>query len=698
MIKKDEKFFLTAEGPRAKMLNMHEHHLKRLTNANRNREFTTNPYFNPKFSAFIEQIDEIDKEFPYTSEHQKVLIWRGPSLQKKPLAVELIIAAALKLRGAEVKFVLCDGLLSGCLLRSIEHGHPTSKWEHQCKSCYVTGSSILKAMGLNYQTNGDLIETVKQLEVKNFSSKIPKDEIAEYHYLDCPVGLYALSSTERFFKGKCRQEDDFYEKILRYYFYSALINTEAANKALERMKPNRILMSHGIYVDWNPLFDLSVKADIPVSLWMTGYRKEHIYLRTATRDDKRNMYYISDLGWQNICSKPFDAQKEKLLDKYMEEQKIGLNYYTTLFNKPPKKQDILYQELNLPRNRPIWGIFSHLNWDAVFCFEPMLFNDANQWIMETFEKVLAIQDVIWIIKIHPAERICGTQEGVEELIKKKYSRLPEHIRIIPAESDLNTYGLLPILDGGVTIRGTVGLELSLMGKPVILAGAVHYGSKGFTYDSETKQKYFETLNRAKSIPKLNIRQIKMAKCYAYTFFIQKQIPFNWLTGGSYAENDELRLNISSVGDLKQGKDNTLDMICDRILNGGDFLLDDTISQGYKKPNHYQGAFFATHDEKILLGERLFKKGDIIGAIKQFSKALKLNNNSCEAHNNLGVCHWKLGDYFKGLKHFSRALEEDFDMNIIENCNQILKSVDKISSQGEWALAYIIFYLMSAKIR
>jgi hypothetical protein len=428
---------------------------------------------------------------------------------------------------------------------------------------------------------------------------------------------------------------------------------------------------------------------------MTGYRKEHIYLKTATRDDKRNMYYISDISWQKISAKPFDTQKEKLLDKYMEEQKIGLNYYTTLFNKPPKERDTLYQELNLPRNRPIWGIFSHLNWDAVFCFEPMLFNDSNQWMMETLDKVLSIQDVIWIIKIHPAERICGTQEGVEDLIRKKYSRLPEHIRIIPAESDLNTYGLLPILDGGVTIRGTVGLELSLLGKPVILAGAVHYGSKGFTYDCETKQKYFETLNRAKSIPKLSVRQVKMAKCYAYTFFIQKQIPFKWLTGGSYAENDELQLNISSVGELKEGNDNTLDMICDCILNGGDFLDNDLFNENHKSLDAYD-ASSKILKKYIMQGERLFQKGDVKGAANKFLEALQIDKGCSEAHNNLGVCYWRSGDYFKGLNHLSKALENGFDMRTIGNCNQLFKSIDKISSQGEWALIYKIFYLMSVK--
>jgi tetratricopeptide (TPR) repeat protein len=314
--------------------------------------------------------------------------------------------------------------------------------------------------------------------------------------------------------------------------------------------------------------------------------------------------------------------------------------------------------------------------------------------METIQKAIGIRDVTWLIKVHPAERILGTQESLEKVIEKKYSKLPEHIKIIPAESDLNTYGLLPILDGGVTIRGTVGLELAMLGKPVILAGSAHYGSKGFTYDCETKVKYFEALHRARFISKLTDRQVQIAKLYAYIFFIQKQIPFKWLTGGGYGEDEELRFNLSSFSELKQESDSIMDMICDRILKGGDFLLDDAMFYNNKRSISYHQASLKNPDQQIVLGERLYKRGDLSGALDQFLKALELDKNSSASHNNLGVCYWKLGDFFKALNHFSEALEKGYDTSIIENCNQIFKSIDKISSQREWSLIYKIFYLMS----
>ena len=125
-------------------------------------------------------------------------------------------------------------------------------------------------------------------------------------------------------------------------------------------------------------------------------------------------------------------------------------------------------------------------------------------------------------------------------------------------------------------------------------------------------------------------------------------------------------------------------------------MDDTLSRGHKKSMPQLQTSISNPCQHIQLGEHLFNRGDLGGALDQFLKALDINKNSGDAHNNLGVCYWNLKDYSKALNHFSKALENDRNTRIIENCNQIFKSIDKISSQGEWAMAYKIFYLMSVK--
>lgn len=58
------------------------------------------------------------------------------------------------------------------------------------------------------------------------------------------------------------------------------------------------------------------------------------------------------------------------------------------------------------------------------------------------------------------------------------------------------------------------------------------------------------------------------------------------------------------------------------------------------------------------GDTLYQKGDIHGAIKEFSAALMLDSSNVNVHNSLGVCYGVLGDYEKALEEFEEAIRLD----------------------------------------
>jgi len=55
------------------------------------------------------------------------------------------------------------------------------------------------------------------------------------------------------------------------------------------------------------------------------------------------------------------------------------------------------------------------------------------------------------------------------------------------------------------------------------------------------------------------------------------------------------------------------------------------------------------------GDKLYDKGDIKGAIKEFKMALLLDPSNVNVHNSMGVCHGVLGDYKKAVKEFKSAI-------------------------------------------
>lgn len=103
--------------------------------------------------------------------------------------------------------------------------------------------------------------------------------------------------------------------------------------------------------------------------------------------------------------------------------------------------------------------------------------------------------------------------------------LPEHVMVVPPNSDLNTYDLIDLADLGLVYTTTVGLEMAAAGIPVIVAGRTHYRARGFTYDPESLDEYFNTIERLLTTrPEVNRA---LADRYAYRFFFDYPFEFPW---------------------------------------------------------------------------------------------------------------------------------------------------------------------------
>jgi capsule polysaccharide export protein KpsC/LpsZ len=195
-------------------------------------------------------------------------------------------------------------------------------------------------------------------------------------------------------------------------------------------------------------------------------------------------------------------------------------------------------------------------------------------MIDTIDVVKNITNVQWVIKVHPAEARFDQKYGMENLIKSYLPVLPNHIRVLAAEEDINPLDFFDTIDGLVTIFGTSGLELAIKGKPVVLAGEAHYGRKGFTYDADSQEHYHDLLRQVSEIPVLTATQTKMARKYAYCYFIQKQIPLD-VVKDPISKWWKFQFNKREL--LLEGEDLVVDFICERIVDGNDFIMDDKLS-------------------------------------------------------------------------------------------------------------------------
>jgi hypothetical protein len=147
--------------------------------------------------------------------------------------------------------------------------------------------------------------------------------------------------------------------------------------------------------------------------------------------------------------------------------------------------------------------------------------------------------------------------------------LHKNIFIIRPESIVSTYKLMEQCNAVIVYGTKTGVELTSRGIPVIVAGEAWIRNKGLTMDAKSQEEYFQILDKLPLHNRMDDEQIENARKYAYHFFFRRMIPVSSIEPTGRVP--KYRVRISSLRDLLPGRDRGLDVICQGVLEGTDFV-------------------------------------------------------------------------------------------------------------------------------
>jgi hypothetical protein len=283
-----------------------------------------------------------------------------------------------------------------------------------------------------------------------------------------------------------------------------------------------------------------------------------------------NTTYHLDLALEdnrNWLEHPLTEEQLRELHDYVESRRTGVQDYISYHPNPIEDKKEIIRLLGLNPNKKSIGIFTNLVWDAQVLFKDTIFCGVVDWVLQTIEFFLSKPESQVILRIHPAE-VKGnfeTQEKILDIIRQRFPTIHEHIKIIPPESDISTYTLSEIIDVALLYTTKVGLEMALKGLPVIVAGEAFFRGKGFTYDPETRDEYFQLLSRYQKLKPLSEEQLQLAQQYVYHYFHRRLVPFRFIKNPKLSEIE--RIEITTLEDLLPGRDRALDIITSAIIQG-----------------------------------------------------------------------------------------------------------------------------------
>lgn len=278
--------------------------------------------------------------------------------------------------------------------------------------------------------------------------------------------------------------------------------------------------------------------------------------------------------------KKFSKYKKDKLFKELELCYKSGDWYsevgTTFFKKEiTKKQFIKKLDLNPKYKTAI--LFTHILWDATLFFGKDIFENYEEWLVESIEKMTKIKKINWIIKCHPANSVKNVRDGTSvyseiELIKKTFKKLPKNIKILDHKSNISTLSLFKFIDTCITVRGTVGMEASCYGVPVITAGTGRYDRLGFTFDSDNKKEYFAKLSKISILKKNSYKQKELAIKFLYCSLICKKLKTE-IVDFKFNQTVDAKLDIKLNHNLDAFKSNDVIKISHWLKSTEEDLID-----------------------------------------------------------------------------------------------------------------------------
>jgi hypothetical protein len=490
--------------------------------------------------------------------------------------IDRMLGAALTLRGAALTHVLCDAALPACqmcefnLTPDVDALARNGPDKLLCGYCYEPAQQRLNALGLATRQLSASLSEEDRREAKALAESSPRESLQGLLWRGVPIGEHAMAGALRFFARSDLEEEPCGDPVLRRYVEAAALSAAAYARLIDEVQPEVLVAHHGIYTPQGLAVATARAKGVRVVTWNPAYRR-HCFI--FSHDDSYH-YTLMEEPVASWRERPFSAADRERTIAYLHSRRSGKGDWIRFHGDPNEAPGDIVAQLDLDPGKRVIAAYTNVFWDAQLHFHTNAFASQKEWLECTIAWFAARPHLQLVIRIHPAEKSGSppSRQMAEEVIAGRFPRRPPNVRVVGPESALSSYALAERADAALIFGTKLGVELSAIGIPVLVAGEAWVRGKGFTHDATSPADYEAKLALLSVGKKLDPDMQDLALRYAHHFFFRRmlELPFIKPAPGPRP----FRVAIDGAADLAPGRWPGLDTICRGILRRAEFAAPD----------------------------------------------------------------------------------------------------------------------------
>jgi hypothetical protein len=480
---------------------------------------------------------------------------------------ELTMLHGLKLAGADVSLVLCDGLYTDCdQFWATLNPRP----DNACRSCQASVTQLCNEMGFDYQWLGRFLTTDEAREAQRWAQSLRDEDLLGATYGEWPVGEWVRMSMQSHFRAVTLDlGDPAVARTMRSYVFSGLIACFGLSRLIDETDPDVMLLFNGRQSSTRVALELARRRGVRVVVHERGPRPDTLMLvenATCLSLEPTRRY------WREWGDVPLTADELTRVTRLMDDREQGRDIPWRQLTAAPQPVAEVRAALALTPARPVWVLFTSSD-DEVAGDEDWSspFGSQMEWIKRTVEHARRNPQLDLVIRIHPntgSRRSSGVNaQQLAEFAQLAADDLPANVRIVEPDTDLSSYTLMELAAVGLVWVSTVGLELAVKGKEVVIAAGNPIHGKDFARTVAEPDRYEELLDELVATPAGHVSPTirRGALRLAYGMFLRMPVDFPLV---KMTDHQTGVLAYRTLRELLPGSEPNLDR-CTRIVLGGE---------------------------------------------------------------------------------------------------------------------------------